>query len=128
MNQSSRRSFLPTKSIPIHKSRQDIIEELEVQEQEMLADFRDNVMFHRIVNGMIAKRCAYCGAYTNSCYHSETEKCIASIMRTRYKDTDAAKFNEDQDVRNEESCFFGDAAAAAKESDQPPEDIFILDM
>ncbi len=121
-----------TKSIPIQTNRQDMLEELEIREQEMIADQRDYCMFHRIVNGMIARRGAS-NSSTISSYHSETDKSIASILRTRYRkiDFDTRQPNNDSDVlANDGDELCSPCFPSTDDDDQqaPPETIFVMDM
>ena len=94
--------------------------------QEILAEERDHSMFVRIVNGMIARQ----GSEHSSTksFHSETDKIVASIMRTRYKKLDNESTTDDLGsfayddqsnlIDNHNSDFL----------DQPPDAIFIIDM
>lgn len=111
-------------------NREDIQEEWEIREQEILAEERDYYMFHRIVNGMIAKRGASSSSSTSSSFHSENEKSIASILRTRYKKVESDKSNNDSDdvLACDELEEYNLSAARTNESDRPPETIFIMDM
>jgi hypothetical protein len=117
-----------TKSIPIQPNRQDMLEELEIREQEMIADERDSIMFHRIVNGMIARRGAS-NSSTISSYHSETDKSIASILQTRYRKVgiDIRKGGKDSDgLAND--CDKGCSTSSSIDDDRPPETFFIMDL
>jgi hypothetical protein len=116
-----------TKGIPIQMNRQDMLEQSEIREQEMLADERDYFMFHRIVNGMIARRGA--SNSSTSSYHSETDKVIASILRTRYKKvgTDIRKGGEDSDALAND-CDKGCSTSSSRDDDRSPETIFIMDL
>ena len=116
-----------TKSIPIQMNQQDMLEQSKIREQEMLADERDYFMFHRIVNGMIARRGAFNSS--TSSYHSETDKSIASILRTRYRKvgTDIRKGGEDSDALAND-CDKGCSTSSSIDDDRPPETIFIMDL
>lgn len=115
-----------------------MLEEWEIREQEMIAEERDYVMFHRIVNGMIARRGATTPCSTSRRYHSETEKSIANILRTRYKKVDSDKptndsnmIDSDKPTRDANMIAASDGPAEENienERDQPPETIFIMDM
>ena len=121
-----------SKSIPIQMNRQDMLEEWEIREQEMIADERDYFMFHRIINGMIARQGASHHSSSASSYHSETEKSIASILRTRYKkvESDAQKPDEDSDAFANDGAKESSPASSMDDDDEnrPPETIFIMDM
>lgn len=124
-----------SKSIPIQMNRQDMLEDLEIREQEMIADERDYCMFHRIVNGMIARHSASNSSTIRS-YHSETEKSIANILRTRYKkiEPDTQKPDDDSDVLagppsdSDQVCSPCSPSTDNNDGQQPPETIFVMDM
>ena len=134
-NASSCRSLssTSTKSIPIHKNHIDIQEKWEIQEQEMIAEERDFIMFHRIVNGMITRNRQGAESSSSIGYQSETDKSIASIMRTRYKElySESSKdldwFVDDDET---EKCSGNQDPPNSRttEDDRPPEAIFIIDM
>jgi hypothetical protein len=119
-------SAMSSKSIPIDYDRLQIQEDWEFRMQEILAEERDHSMFVRIVNGMIARQGSEYSS-NNSC-QSETDKSIASIMRTRYKKLDSeystvdlgsfAYDDQSNLIDNHNSDFL----------DQPPDAIFIIDM
>jgi len=136
-NASSNQSFsssASTKSIPIHLNLEDLQEEWEIRQQEMIAEERDYYMFHRIVNGMIARQGS--GSSSSSSHKSETDKSIANIMRTRYKniDSDAIKDSDllayDDETEHAHNGRRRDLPSATQsdESDRPPDTIFIMDM
>lgn len=130
-------SSTSTKSIPIHLNHDDVYEKWEIQEQEMIAEERDYIMFHRIVNGMMRNTRTRKSTESSSSaisIQSETDKSIASIMRTRYKqigsdssknsdwfdyDDEGEKYNGRQDLNNVNTNV---------EDDRPPDAIFIIDM
>lgn len=125
-----------TKSIPIHLNQQDLQEEWEIREQEMIAEERDYYMFHRIVNGMIGRQASGMSASSDS-YKSETDKSIANIMRTRYKNVDSEK-TEDMELiaydDETELAYNGRRRdmpvdpSTTNQDDRPPDTIFILDL
>eukprot|EP00544_Gedaniella_sp_CCMP2646_P012995 CAMPEP_0202499166 /NCGR_PEP_ID=MMETSP1361-20130828/28848_1 /ASSEMBLY_ACC=CAM_ASM_000849 /TAXON_ID=210615 /ORGANISM="Staurosira complex sp., Strain CCMP2646" /LENGTH=152 /DNA_ID=CAMNT_0049131277 /DNA_START=120 /DNA_END=578 /DNA_ORIENTATION=+ len=120
-----------TKSIPIRMNRQDMLEDWEIREQEMIADERDHFMFHRIVNGMIARRDASTPPSATS-YHSETEKSIARILRTRYRkvELDTRQPNDDSDaLANDcDTSHSPSPSYSMDDENRPPETIFVMDM
>lgn len=131
---SSFSSSSSTKSIPIPKNRDDIRDAYEIQEQEWIAEERDFIMFHRLINGMISS-----SSLGTASLRSETDKSIANIMRTHYKKMDSKSTkdsssninNEDETkyVNNESSRdeSMTDANGDDNASEGPPEMIFIMD-
>ena len=73
----TRRSCVSTKSIPISKSMKRTPSELQLMEDEALADYRDYCMYVRIVNGMRGGHNHHGGRL------GTTEESVANIMRTR---------------------------------------------
>jgi len=130
--QSASFSTTNSKSIPIHVNRQDIQEEWEIREQEMIAEARDHYMFHRIVNGMIALQ----RSNSSNSHKSETDKSIANIMRTRYKniDSEMSKDSALLDDYDDEAdpAYSGHRrdprATPSDENERPPDAIFMMEM
>jgi hypothetical protein len=119
-------SSMPSKSIPLDYDRLQIQEDWEFRMQEILAEERDHNMFVRIVNGMIARQESEHSS-TRSC-QSETDKSIASIIRTRYKKLDSESSTDDL-----ESFVYDDQNKLIDnhnddDFDRPPDAIFIIDM
>ena len=114
-NNYSRGYSSVSKSIPIHSNSQRIQEEFEIRTQELLAEHRDFDMFVRLVSGM-SQRTEHSSSV--SC-QSETDKSIASIVRTWHK-----KLGDESATESNDSEGFPDENHA----DRPPEAIFIIDM
>ena len=66
----------PSKSIPISNIKRTA-SEIQLHEDEALADWRDYVMYSRIVNGMNQKR-----AMINDSFRRATDQSLANIIRT----------------------------------------------
>jgi hypothetical protein len=119
-------SSTSSKSIPIDYDRLQIQEDWEFRMQEILAEERDHSMFVRIVNGMTARQGSEHFS-TKSC-QIETDKIIASIIRTRYKKLEIESSTDDL-----RSFAYDDQRKVIDnhnndDFDQPPDAIFIIDM
>jgi hypothetical protein len=120
-------SSTSSKSIPIDYDRLQSQEDWEFRMQEILAEERDHSMFVRIVNGMIARQ----GSEHSSTksFQRETDKIVASIMRTRYK-----KLDNESTTDGLGSFTYDDQSDLIDNHnrddllDQPPDAIFIIDM
>jgi hypothetical protein len=128
-------SSTTSKSIPIEQDHLKSQEDRDFRVQEMLADERDHSMFVRIVNGMTARQGSEHSS-SDSC-QSETNKLIASIMRTRFMKLDSKSPSTDDseifayDDQTELTYsghrdHFGNQNS--EEDDRPPDAIFIIDM
>jgi hypothetical protein len=128
-------SSTTSKSIPIKHDHLKSQEDWDFRVQEMLAEERDHSMFVRIVNGMTARQGSEHSS-SDSC-QSETDKIIASIMRTRYLKLDSKSPSTDDSkifayddqtelMYNGHRDHFGNQNS--EEDDQPPDATFIIDM
>ena len=75
---TSSRSYVSSKSIPISKSMRRTPSEIQLLEDEAVADYRDYCMYVRIVNGMRGHQ-----PNQNRTAKAAAEESVANIMRTR---------------------------------------------
>ena len=127
------KSLYPSKSIPICNITRTL-SELQLHEDEALADYRDFCFYSRLVNGISSRQEITEGNY---CYHRPSDQSLANIIRTRNRpvttevysssDLSAGSCNtRDPEVKTRHQSFLGGSSTQLLDEDQ--EEIFILDM
>ena len=119
-------SIVPSKSIPISNIKRTL-SEIQLHEDEAMADYRDYCFYARLVNGINSRRE---GSFNH--YHLSADQSIANIVRTRnlpvmddsFSQTDPHAYsNTDPGVGVKRQSFLHGI-----ECDDDQEEIFILDM
>lgn len=87
--------LVKTKSIPILNVLKRTSSELQLREDEELADYRDYIMFSRIVNRMTLSQKEMVSRHLRL----ENHRCLAHVIRTRNGFTDDVGLPEDQKHR-----------------------------
>ena len=87
--------LIKTQSIPIRNGMKRTSSELQLREDEELADYRDYIMFSRIVNRMTLSQKEMVSRHLRL----ENHQCLAHVIRTRNGFTDDAGLPEDQKHR-----------------------------
>jgi hypothetical protein len=119
---------VPSKSIPI-SSLKRTPSEVQLQEDEAMAEYRDYCFYVRLVNGMNATRHHY---FNNDRHGRSTDASLANIMRTRNLPVRNESFGSREphgrDPRNLQNPRQSSITQSDALDDDRDEGIFVMDM
>jgi hypothetical protein len=127
-------STVASKSIPITNIKRTA-SEIQLQEEEAMADYRDYCMYARIVNGMSEKRERISDSFRRS-----TDQSLANIMRTRTLPVKEESFPQEETYNSDNLIDVAIANSRLQQrqyylngtglgfEEEREEEIFILDL